>query len=247
MSLNDFSGAKISLDFALKLYQSPMSHCVELEKSQVLLELGRISRYQGMHADSLQSLEKALQILRNLSRRDFHVWNGIANVLHEIGLLELRQHNLKDAEKHLNESLDLRRRSHSHDFDNNAECAATLHQIAAVHVAKKPPSLNKAKGLLLEALGLSSQIGQRAATLKQLARVTIRQGLLDDAESYLERSLELYIELYLDNKLHMNIAAVQFQMVSEFCAQISTHLIFCSLIVSDCYMTGCSSLTTRKI
>lgn len=234
MSLNDFSGAKTSLDFALNLYQSSnLGDCVELERSQVLLELGRIFRYQGMYGDSKHSLEKALGILRNMNRKDFHVWEGIANILHEIGLLELRQHNLKDAEKLLNESLHMRRRSYKDDFDNNdAECAATLHQIAAVHVAKKPPSLDRAKELLLEALSLSSQIGQRAATLKQLARVTIRQGLLDDAESYLERGLELYLELYSDNKLHMNIAAVQFQRVSELCAPISINLIFDSLIVS---------------
>jgi tetratricopeptide (TPR) repeat protein len=65
--------------------------------------------------------------------------------------------------------------------------------------------------LLQEALGLSRQIGQRAATLKQLARVTIRQGSLDRAESYLEQALELYLELYGVNKLHINIAAVKFQ------------------------------------
>jgi len=78
-------------------------------------------------------------------------------------------------------------------------------------VAKKPAELNKAKSLLKEALGLSRHIGQRAATLKQLARVTIRQGLLDQAETFLEQALELYLELYGDNKLHMNVAAVKFQ------------------------------------
>lgn len=93
----------------------------------------------------------------------------------------------------------------------NANCASTLHQLAAIHVARKPPSLDKAKALLKEALSLSRQIGQRAATLKQLARVTIREGSLDQAESYLEQALELYLELYGENKLHINVAAVKFQ------------------------------------
>jgi tetratricopeptide (TPR) repeat protein len=65
--------------------------------------------------------------------------------------------------------------------------------------------------LLQEALGMSRQIGQRAATLKQLARVTIRQGLLSRAEAYLEEALELYKELYGDTAKHINIAAVKFQ------------------------------------
>ena len=93
----------------------------------------------------------------------------------------------------------------------NANSAATLHQLAAIHVARKPPSLDKAKTLLQEALSLSRQIGQRAATLKQLARVTIRQGFLDQAEAYLASSLELYLELYGENKSHINVAAVKFQ------------------------------------
>jgi tetratricopeptide (TPR) repeat protein len=71
--------------------------------------------------------------------------------------------------------------------------------------------LEKAKALLQEALGLSRQIGQRAATLKQLTRVTIRQGSLGRAESYLEKASELYLELYGVNKLHINISAVKFQ------------------------------------
>ena len=66
--------------------------------------------------------------------------------------------------------------------------------------------MEKAKTLLQDALKMCRQIGQRAATLKALARVTIRQGYLDQAETYLEQALELYLELYGDNKLHINIA-----------------------------------------
>ncbi len=38
--------------------------------------------------------------------------------------------------------------------------------LAALHLARKPPSLAEAEALLQEALGLKMQIGQRAATLK---------------------------------------------------------------------------------
>lgn len=212
LTLNAFSDAKASLDFSLKLYESTKStKSRELLRAEALLELGRIFRYQGMYEDSKASLMGALDTFRTLYRKDLKVQKNIATALHEVGLLELKQHNLKDAEAHLIESLQLRRQSSSQDID--PECAATLHQLAAVNVSRKPPLLDKARILLIEALNVSSQIGQRAATLKQLARVTIREGHLDSAESYLEQALELYHEIY-DNKSHMNIAAVRFQMVS---------------------------------
>jgi len=124
----------------------------------------------------------------------------------------VKKHNLDSAASFLGQSLQIRRSLDDvHCDQNNANSAATLHQLAAISVARKPPSLDKAKVLLQEALSLSRQIGQRAATLKQLARVTIRQGNLDQADFFLEQALELYIELYGDNKLHINIAAVKFQ------------------------------------
>ncbi|KAL3805929.1 hypothetical protein HJC23_007890 [Cyclotella cryptica] len=213
MTLNAFSDAKLSLDLSLKLYENAKS-TLQLQKARAdaLHELGRIFRYQGKYSDSKASLLEALKILRLLDQKDTNVQQGIADTLHELGLLELKRHNLQEAESRLIESLQLRRKSPPRsENDVNAECAATLHQLAAVHVAQKPPLLDKAKALLLEALGLCSQIGQRAATLKQLARVTLRQGYLDHAESFLEQALELYRELYADGTKHMNIAAVKFQ------------------------------------
>jgi tetratricopeptide (TPR) repeat protein len=134
----------------------------------------------------------------------------VADTLHELGVLEVKKHNLDSATEFLQQSLDLRRSIGDED-ESDGKSAATLHQLAAIMVARKPPSLANAMSLLQEALGLSRQIAQRAATLKQLARVTIRQGNLDLAESYLEQALDLYRELYGDNKSHINVAAVKFQ------------------------------------
>lgn len=39
----------------------------------------------------------------------------------------------------------------------------------------------------------------------------MREGSLDLAKTYLEQALELYLELYGDNKLHINVAACKFQ------------------------------------
>lgn len=221
MTLNAFTDAKRCLDLSLKLYETTKSvNSLQLQKARAsaLHELGRIFRYQGLFSDSKKSLMESLNILRGLSnQREWMVQQSIADTLHELGLLELKLHNLNDAESRLIESLELRRSCSRQNMNAvNAECASTLHQLATVHVARKPPLLDTAKQLLLEALGLSSQIGQRAATLKQLARVTIRQGTdFELAESYLEQALELYVELYGDNKLHINIAAVKFQQVSD--------------------------------
>jgi tetratricopeptide (TPR) repeat protein len=175
-----------------------------------LHELGRVFRYQGKYQESERSLQEALQIYEKFTSKDLAAKQRVADTLHELGVLEVKRHNLDSATSFLQRSLEMRRGMGDPDI-SDANSAATLHQLAAIFVARKPPSLEKAKSLLQEALGLSRQIGQRAATLKQLARVTIRQGSLDRAESYLAQALDLYKELYGDNKNHINVAAVKFQ------------------------------------
>lgn len=215
MALNAFIEAQASLDLSLKLLESAKkikAQQFQKAKAETLHELGRVLRYQGSYDDSERSLLDSLSISRELNRKDATMKTAVADTLHELGVLEVKKHSLDSALSFLQQSLDMRRSLDQNRNDEiNAKCAATLHQLAAIHVARKPPSLEKAKALLQEALGLCRQIGQRAATLKQLARVTIRQGFPDRAETYLEQALELYLELYGDNKLHINIAAVKFQ------------------------------------
>ena len=246
MALNAFLEAESSLEVSLSLldtnYDGRIPSHFQKARAEVLHELGRVFRYQGSYSKSEKYLSKSLRIYNSLKEnsvslnrhggdRDDTVGKGIADTLHELGVLEVKKHNLDSAASYLQQSLDMRIRwssdsnlarynrapnssaslSLTESDEINAACAATLHQLAAVHVARKPPSLDKAKVLLQEALGLSRQIGQRAATLKQLARVTIRQGLINRAETYLEQALDLYLELYGDNKLHINVAGVKFQ------------------------------------
>ncbi|KAL3787927.1 hypothetical protein ACHAWO_001076 [Cyclotella atomus] len=203
LTLNACADAKTSLDLSLRIF-----------------------RYQGMFSDSKASLSESLELFHRLNQKDFDVQNGIAMSLHEIGLLELKQHNLVDAEAHLLESLRLRRKNSKLE-ECDAAIAATLHQIAAVYVARKPPLLDNAKSLLLEALGLCSQSGERAATLKQLARVTIRQvqyqrGALalqqerfDDAWLHFTETLRIRRHVYSyarspkdSNPVHMEVSCV---------------------------------------
>lgn len=216
MALNAFVEAQYSLHLALSLLEKAKFGRNNLSskrlKAEVLHELGRVYRYQGSYNESERSLLESLEISQQVSRKDPEVRKFVADTLHELGVLEVKKHNLDSAAQFLQRSLELRQSLEDTESDSvNASCAATLHQLAAVYVARKPPSLEKAKAMLQDALKMCRQIGQRAATLKQLARVTIRQGYLEKAEVYLEQALELYLELYGDNKLHINIASVKFQ------------------------------------
>eukprot|EP00980_Cylindrotheca_fusiformis_P028220 scaffold22586_cov138-Cylindrotheca_fusiformis.AAC.40 len=202
MALNAFIEAQASLELSIKLLDISSeadTPIFQKARAQALHELGRVLRYEGKYTESEQSLLSSLRIYEELNAREQLYSEGLAATLHELGVLEVKKHNLDSAASFLEKSLDMKRNS------------STLHQLAAIHVARKPSDLKAAKALLKEALGLSRHIGQRAATLKQLARVTIRQGLLDNAEMYLEQALELYLEVYGENKNHMNVAAVKFQ------------------------------------
>lgn len=216
MALNAFVEAQTSLELALKLLKdSSFAHTPPFRKlqAQAHYELGKVYRYHGKYEASERALTTALQIYTSSRQKDKDLIRGEAYTLHELGVLEVKKHNLDAAALFLQKALDMRRAptQNLQSDSNNADCAATLHQLASVHVARRPPALKKAKALLQEALTLSRQIGQRAATLKQLARVTIRQGDLSTAEAYLEQALELYVELYGESKMHINIAAVKFQ------------------------------------
>ena len=204
MVLNAFVEANVSLNVSLTLLEnSDFANTVHFQKAraETLYELSKVHRYQGQYDDAHKCLLSSLE----LNDCDDCL---TADVQHELGVLEVKKHNLESATSILQQSLKIRR-SLDNTGISQAKASSTLHQLAAIHVAHKPPSLRKAKALLQEALSLSHQIGQRAATLKQLARVTIREGSVDQAESYLSQALELYLELYGDNKLHINVAAVK--------------------------------------
>ncbi|KAL9179929.1 hypothetical protein ACHAXT_007899 [Thalassiosira profunda] len=206
MALNAFVEAMSSLEISLKLLESS-THAAKPDfrraRAHSLHELSKIYRYQGRYDDAIKCLTDSLA----LNKADDCL---TADSLHELGICEMRKHDLDSAATFLQKSLAIRRRL-GEEESGQINASSTLHQLAATHIARKPPSLDTAKALLQEALTLSRQVGQRAATLKALARVTIRQGQLDQAERYLEMALELYREVYGDNNLHINIAAVKFQ------------------------------------
>jgi tetratricopeptide (TPR) repeat protein len=215
MALNRFKEAQFSLEQSLRLLERVgKTDSVHFQaQAAALHELGRVFRYEGNFKKSEEALRKALEIRNRLARENLDARHEVAATLHELGVLEVKKHNLDSAATFLQQALELRR---SLDVESpldgiEADCASTLHQLAAVQVAMKPPSLDQAEALLKEALGLNMQIGQRAATLKQLARVAMRRGEFDIADRSLVMALELYDELYGVNTLHINTAAVRFQ------------------------------------
>ena len=237
MALNRFEEAQRSLEQSLEILDEVGKSCDEVEQARAasLQELGKVYRYQGDFASSENALRRALEIRERIAKGDSLgrrenslrralemrklVANGdqwaqreVAATLHELGVLEIKKHNLDAAAAFLQKALSLRRSldNESELRDTEAACASTLHQLAAVHVARKPPTLDIAETLLQEALGLRMQIGARAATLKQLARVAIRRGVFEKADRCLAQALELYVELYGET-LHINVAAVKFQ------------------------------------
>jgi len=217
MALNRFEEAQFSLEQSLEILDGTNQASMEHMQARVaaLHELGRVFRYQGNFRKSENALQEALEVQNKLATTDLTARQGVAATLHELGILEIRKHNLDSAASFLQKALELRYSfgadSPLENIDIEAQCAATLHQLAAVQLARKPPLLDKAWGMLQEALGLNMQIGQRAATLKQLARVAIRRGEFDSAEKSLGQALELYVELYGESTLHINVAAVKFQ------------------------------------
>jgi tetratricopeptide (TPR) repeat protein len=215
MALNRFEEAQFSLEHSLRILDGVgKTETVHFRaRAAALHELGRVLRYEGNFKKSEEALRKALEIRNRLARENLDARHEVAATLHELGVLEVKKHNLDSAATFLQQALDLRR---SLDLESpldgvEADCASTLHQLAAVQVAMKPPSLDRAEALLQEALGLHMQIGQRAATLKQLARVAMRRGEFNSADRSLAMALELYNELYGEGTLHINTAAVRFQ------------------------------------
>lgn len=221
MALSRFEEAQVSLEQSLRILNAlERSTAISLEttaaRAATLHELGKVMRYEGNFTQAEEALTKALQIRKQLARNDLNERRGVAATLHELGVLEVRKRSLDSAASFLQQALDLRRvlERELPIEEIEADCASTLYQFATVQVARKPPCLDLAESLLTEALSLKMQIGQRAATLKQLARVAIRRGKLDIAERRLAQALELYVELYGENTFHINVAAVKSQQGS---------------------------------
>ena len=100
-------------------------------RNRSLHELGRVHRYRGDFAKAEKSLKEALGIRKGLTK-DAVSRQSLADTLHELGVLEVKKHNLELATTYLREALDLRRAEKPSSLssgDTEARSASTLHQL----------------------------------------------------------------------------------------------------------------------
>jgi tetratricopeptide (TPR) repeat protein len=178
MALNRFEEAQNAIEQSLRILDDMPKHsasrssadCLDQDEARgaALHELGRVFRYEGKFPQAEQALSEALEIRNRLATKMTHETTltdarpSVASTLHELGVLEVQKHNLDNATSFLLQALELRRRALvpstsplSLSFPGTtvatieADCASTLHQLAAVEVARKPPALDKAEALLV--------------------------------------------------------------------------------------------------
>ena len=220
MTMSSFDVARKLLEQALEMQHGVHGDSPHGDAARTMYELGRVLRYCG-------TLDMAQDMLSRAHAMQGRIWAGermeIAMTLHEMGVLAYKQQDLEQARSRLQQSLEMKRRlsgiSGSDDRmreNQRREEAVTLHHLAQVYVASKPPRLDEAEALLQTALRLEgkaafSRAGARGATLQQLGRVSIRRGHLDQARRYLLQALELHESAYGSQK-HVNCATDHHQL-----------------------------------
>ena len=218
MALSGFDEAQRLLELSLQMQEGVHGGKPHKATARTMYELGKVFRYCG-------NLDMAGEMLQQALKMQKKVWKShdcleIAMTLHEMGVMYFKKQNLEQAGSFLQNSLDLKRRlpldSNSGRETQRREEAVTLHHLAQVATASKPPRLDEAETLLQTALRLEgkatfSRAGARGSTLQQLGRVSIRRGKLDQARRYLMQALQLHESAY-GSQQHVNVATDHHQL-----------------------------------
>jgi tetratricopeptide (TPR) repeat protein len=249
MALSGFDEAQRLLELALQMQEELHGTGPDEATARIMYELGKVFRYRG-------NLDLAEETLQQALKMQQLVWTSherleIAVTLHEIGVIYFKKQDLTKAEGFLQSSLDLKRRlprdSNSTRETQRREEAVTLHHLAQVATASKPPRLDEAETLLQTALRLEgkatfSRAGARGSTLQQLGRVAIRRGKLDQARRYLLQALQLHESAY-GSQHHVNVATDHHQlglveMNRRRYGEASEHLLSALRIRRSIYVRG---------
>lgn len=218
MALSGFDEAQRLLELALQMQEGVHGKEPHEATARTMYELGKVLRYCGNLDLAEDMLQQALEMQRK-------IWASgecleIAMTLHEMGVMHFKKQNLEQAGDFLQYSLNLKRRLPLNDTSTRErqrrEEAVTLHHLAQVATASKPPRLDEAETLLQTALRLEgkaaySRAGARGSTLQQLGRVSIRRGELDQARRYLLQALQLHESAY-GSQQHVNVASDHHQL-----------------------------------
>jgi tetratricopeptide (TPR) repeat protein len=218
-----------------------------LEKSNALHSLGKVLRIQGDFVPATTKLTKAMNL--RMSSNCFTV----ADSLHELGIICIRDHDYETGSKYLSDSLLVKQLLQDADpailGQLDTSISATLHQLSVIAIANG--NYDEAEQLLGEALlleggtvgditstgmnspnpsfsdlrgpaspspskqrrALDKEIS-RAATLQQLGRVSLRRGVLSEAEHRFRSAIAIYTRVYGESKAlrHINVVGVRHQL-----------------------------------
>lgn len=176
--------------------------------------MGQVLRYRGDLDGAASWLDRALAMERRMSAGS----PGLAETLHELGVLRARRGAVESARTLLEESLRIKvvlklreeeceesEDKRSRDLFNEA---ATLHQLAVVAALAKPPRFDEAEELLQRVLAMTelTSSAARASSMQQLARIAMRRGAVQTAHTWLTEALTLHETAYR-SQFHVNIAA----------------------------------------
>lgn len=208
--LSKFTEAERMLQAALEIHRE-IGDEMTLHCAKIRYHLGQVMRFRGNYSQAETNLLQALQTQQFLLGNQNH--QLVAPVLHELGVVKIKQHQLETAESYLMNSLRLKESQRVTDGSHKiTDEAATLYQLAVIATISRPPRLDEAEALLRRVLKLGSDgVATQAATLQQLGRVAVRRGELDTAELHFKMALAGYQKAY-GADLHINISAVRLQL-----------------------------------
>ena len=177
--------------------------------SDAHFELAKVLRYQGELSAAESAANEALTLRSNAAaaRGETGKCCRVAHVLHELGVIRCRLHDVPGGTVLLRRALAEKRAAGAPP----EETANTLHHLALAAMNARPPDLAAAEALLrhaLEAGGDHASAASAAATWQQLGRLELRRGRPQPAAEALTRALDLARQAY-GRAPHVNVAAIE--------------------------------------
>ena len=216
VALSRFSEARELLEAAMAMAQRASEGCVPGGStppppvlSDAQFELAKVLRYQGALSAAETAANEALALRCAAAAAGGNTGRcaRVAAVLHELGVIRCRLHDIPAGTALLRRALAEKRAAGV----PSAETANTLHHLALAAMNSRPPDLAAAETLLRDALaagGDTASAASAAATWQQLGRLELRRGRPLDAAAALTRAGDLARHAY-GGAPHVNVAAIE--------------------------------------
>ena len=168
--------------FSIQEPSLTQQHKLEIDRATTLHHLGKVLRYNGRLEDSWTALTGALQMRKKLSPQSAMV----ADTLHELGVLNLKRHELSLAEHQLQLSLVIKRQIKSTSSGKYSQGLGSEKYFTNTQKSFFPFQFTTKQKSAIESLETTE-----AATLHQLAIVATAKKQYDVAERLLHEALAL--------------------------------------------------------